>query len=78
MVSYPPAGMSTAVCWAEDAQGPPGAGLVPPVPMRGLALTLGGPESRAMQRKEPAETKAGGTRIQNLPVKGLLSYIFIV
>ena len=37
MVSYPPAGMSAAVCWAEDAQGPPGVGLVPPVPMRGLA-----------------------------------------
>ena len=35
MVSYPPAGMSAAVCWAEDAQGPPGVGLVPPVPMRG-------------------------------------------
>ena len=45
MVSYPPAGMSTAVCWAEGAQGPPGAGLVPPVPMRGLALALSGPES---------------------------------
>ena len=45
MVSYPPAGMLTAVCWAEDAQGPPGAGLVPPVPMHGLALALGGPES---------------------------------
>ena len=43
MVSYPPAGMSAAVCWAEDAQGPPGVGLVPPVPMRGLALALGGP-----------------------------------
>ena len=38
MVSYPPAGMSTAVCWAEDAQGPPGVGLVPPAPMHGLAL----------------------------------------
>ena len=59
MVSYPPAGMSTAVCWAEDAQGPPGAGLVPPVPMRGLALTLGGPESRAMQRNESLPKRKG-------------------
>ena len=69
MVSYPPAGMSTAVWWAEDAQGPPGAGLVPPVPMRGLALALGGPESgRCKGMSEPAETKAGGTRVRSLPV----------
>ena len=40
MVSYPPAGMSTAVCWAEAAPGPPGAGLVPSIPMRGLAVAL--------------------------------------
>ena len=55
MVSYPHVGMSTAVWWAEDAQGPPGAGLVPSVPMRGLtvALELGGPARiRAMQRNE--------------------------
>ena len=59
MVSYPPAGMLTAVCWAEDAQGPPGAGLVPPVPMRGQALALGGPESGAMQRKESLPKRKG-------------------
>ena len=45
MVSYPPAGMWAAVWWAEDAQGPPGAGLVPSVLMRGQALALGGPKS---------------------------------
>ena len=45
MVSYPPAGMSTAVWRAEDAQGPPGARLVPSVVMRGLAMALRGPES---------------------------------
>ena len=59
MVSYPPAGMSAAVCWAEDAQGPPGVGLVPPVPMRGLALALGGPEIRAMQRNESLPKRKG-------------------
>ena len=52
MVSYPPAGMWAAVWWAEDAQGPPGAGLVPSVLMRGQALALGGPQIRAMQRNE--------------------------
>ena len=56
MVSYPPAGMSAAVCWAEDAQGPPGVGLVPPVPMRGLALALGGPDP-GMQRNELPKRK---------------------
>ena len=59
MVSYPPAGMSTAVWWAEDAQGPPGAGLVPSVLMRGQALALGGPEIRAMQRNESLPKRKG-------------------
>ena len=59
MVSYPPAGMSTAVRLAEDAQGPPGAGLVPPVPMHGLALALGGPRIRAMQRNESLPKRKG-------------------
>ena len=59
MVSYPPAGMSTAVCWAEDAQGPPGAGLVPSVLMRGQALALGGPQIRAMQRNESLPKRKG-------------------
>ena len=63
MVSYPPAGMSTATWWAEDAQGPPGAGLVPSVPMRGLALALGSPcmhsKIRAMQRNESLPKRKG-------------------
>ena len=54
MVSYPPAGMSAAVWWAEDAHGPPGAGLVPTVPMRGLAVAL-----RAMQRNESLPKRKG-------------------
>ena len=61
MVSYPPAGMSTAVCWAEDAQGPPGAGLVPSVPMRGLALrlALGGPESGRCKGMRACRNESG-------------------
>ena len=59
MVSYPPAGMSTAVCWAEDAQGPPGAGLVPPVPMRGQALALGGPESGRCKGMRACRNESG-------------------
>ena len=69
MVSYPPAGMS-AVCWAEDAQGPPGAGLVPPVPMRGQALALGGPESGRCKGMRGCRNERGGMRVENLPVKG--------
>ena len=78
MVSYPPAGMWAAVWWAEDAQGPPGVGLVPPVPMRGLALALGGPESGRCKGMRARRNERGGTRVENLSVKGLLSYIFIV
>ena len=70
MVSYPPAGMSTAVCWAEDAQGPPGAGLVPSVLMRGQALALGGPESGRCKGMRACRNERGGTRVENLPVKG--------
>ena len=70
MVSYPPADMSAAVCWAEDAQGPPGVGLVPPVPMRGLALALGGPESGRCKGMRACRNERGGTRVENLPVKG--------
>ena len=70
MVSYPPAGMSTATWWAEDAQGPPGAGLVPSVPMRGLALALGGPESGRCKGMRACRNERGGTRVENLPVKG--------
>ena len=65
MVSYPP-----AVCWAEDAQGPPGAGLVPPVPVHGLTLALG-PRIRARCKGMRAcRNERGGTRVENLPVKG--------
>ena len=59
MVSYPPAGMSTAAWRAEDAQGPPGAGLVPSVPMRGLALALGGPESRGGKGMRACRNESG-------------------
>ena len=77
MVSYPPAGMSAAVCWAEDAQGPPGVGLVPPVPMRGLALALAAQRSGGCKGMRACRNERGGTRVENLPVKGLLSYDFI-
>ena len=58
MVSYPPAGMSTAAWWAEDAQGPPGAGLVPSVPMRGPRGPRR-PRIRAMQRNESLPKRKG-------------------
>ena len=70
MVSYPPAGMWAAVWWAEDAQGPPGAGLVPSVLMRGQALALGGPESERCKGMRACRNERGGTRVENLPVKG--------
>ena len=45
--------------------------------MRGLALALRGPESERCKGMRACRNERGGTRVENLPVKGLLSYDFI-